>query len=290
MSDFYTYIPEQVRYIDPYEQVITTNAINKQFAALFGSKGIVRGLDVIQTSGTGISLKPGIAVIDKVVIELTTLTDITLPETNFSSNKENVLFMYYEYKLQQPAPEAIIDVREVNDFIANYYTGNEDKYLIIKFIKVNELGVIESTYDNSSETELKRDKDYVRAFIKQQIENNDLPIVVDHDINLHGHKVVNTVDPTDDLDIVTKKYADNFVNQCKDIIENTVLVDSESAGFNHYSGVSCKQGGFLDELITVGNNIHKEIITNPDGYKVLKLSKDNRKVKVIAGDSIYGGL
>ena len=283
MVVFKSVSPKQTRLIDPYEKIITSNAINRQFSTIFANKGFVNGFQVVQKSGTRLDIQPGIVVIDKTVIEFPTAFSIDLSKTGFKANSENVLYIHYRYSLTTPPNEAQIDIVGINDFLANY-TGNEDTYLIVKFLHVSDLSVIDDIYDKSKESDLERDKDYIAWFLYKQSS-----LIVDKDLDLHGHRIINVPDPENDLDLVNKKYTDKLLTDCKQVITDTVLVDKDSNGFSHFTDAPCKQGGYLDEVIIAGDNVQKEIITQDDGYKVIQLTKLDKKIRVVAGDSIYNG-
>jgi len=272
-------IPLQQRHVDPYEPIITSNAVNTQFRWIQGPKGIIEGLTLEQTETRSFTVHSGLGVVDGCVIKFPEDTLVNLSQTSFTSGTENVVFVKYKYELVQPVPEAIIDVQDTNSFT------EDDTTLILGFADINSDGVIVSIYENSAVTNLARDNNPIDQMISEQILATPEPIQPNSDLNLVGHFITNISDPTSDLDAVNKGWTDTYINQHAN--DRLVKVDENEASSDHYpEEFTVNKGWFLNEEIVCDNDVvTKQVIVN-SGYKQIKLNKTNYRCKVISGDSV----
>jgi len=246
--------PNQIRLVDPFEFIITSNAVNRQFCKIVDAEyGIVQGLDVIQTGPLSVRVTDGILVCDGTAFRLDEAV-VDLGGTTYQENKWNALIFKYKYMLNTPAPYGYYEVVALDspDF-------HPDECVILAFLNI-ELTIQEVTYEHNP---------YVRHVNLLVRLLTLFPWIMTHDLDMKGYKIINLGDGTDDQDMVNK----HQVDEAADNHEPLVKVASWD---NHQSS--------LDGAIIPGTNMIKFIDSTDPTSPMYYLNKYDEKVSITSGD------
>ena len=274
--------PSQQRHVDPYEPIVTSNAINEQFSWLQEVKGIVEGLELQQVETRSFLISSGIFVVDGCVIRFPETTLVSLDQTEFYPNTENVVFIKYQYDLVQPKPYATIHVQPTSSLVV------DETIIILGFLDINSSSIITSIHNESFVSDLQRDSNIIDSMIITQVLNLSNSIPIQSNLDLSGHKIINLAEsPENSLDAVAKGWVDDYIAENVPV-DCLVKTDELEASSTHFPEIpSINKGWFLDEEIKCDNNvIHKEVVIEAGNYKKIKLSKTNYRCRVVSGDSV----
>jgi len=231
--------PTQIRWVDPYEKIMSTNAINNQFSTFMRSnKGIIEGFSLSLLTSNSFRLQDGIGVIDKTALKIDQ-TDINLSNTNFTAGTTNTVYIHFEYHLQTPLYQAYIEVED-----SSSVNHNSDQNLIIGFMVIDGAGNISSiTYTSGSNSrDINPIKD--RMFLYGMFDS-EWPPKMYQDGQLKNLKITNVgsdaTSITDNLDLVNKVYVDSLISGTS--TDEVVKSDSSDADSSYFGGVN--KGGYL---------------------------------------------
>jgi len=246
--------PNQIRLVDPFEFIITSNAINRQFSHIVNAKyGIVTGLDVIQIGALAIRITDGICVCDGTAIRLDQ-TELHLESTDYQENCWNVLVLEYTYQLNYPAPYATLNVLPVDspDF-------HPDECVILAFLNI-QIAIEEITYEHDQ---------WFRSWNLLHRLVTLFPWQMTHDLDMHGYKVINLGDGIDDYDMVNKHQVDEAADNHPPLVKLKSYDIQESP---------------LGEAMIAGTNISLDQIPITPYEYIVTINKIDEKVCITSGD------
>lgn len=284
--------PIQNRAIDPYDEIITQNDINKELSYIVGTnKGIIDGLTVSNSNSQSIRIESGSCVIDKVIIDFP-LMNININDLSTTNGTINVLYAYFKYELKTPLNNAIIDSAKADTFVP------DDNNLVLAFITIDSSGNI-VTIDNNSAIGIPytTDRPSPVANMITELIHEGWKLKPNSDFDMKYHKIKNLANPEENTDMATKQYVDQKISSVN-IHDWFVKVDANEENIPDNNFDNPGPGWFLDDQIkcdiTDFNKPYgtsKTIATDGSGAKSLIISTTSMHCKITSGDSkgIFGG-